>query len=253
VTGSTSGIGLGIATTLAKEGCSVMLNGFGEKAAIDQTCSSLRQKYQVPVFHHGADMTNPDQIADMMVQAKKLLGGSVNILINNAGIQHVSPVEEFPRQKWDAIIAINLSSVFHTVRAALPDMKQQKWGRIINISSVHGLVASANKSAYVAAKHGVVGFSKSVALETATSGITCNCINPGFVRTPLVEQQIIARAKERGMSQEEAAVDLLKEKQPSQVFVQIQQLADTVVFLCSESASQITGVSLPVDGGWTSQ
>jgi len=212
----------------------------------------IKSTHKVPVEYHPADMSRPEEIDSMITFAHSKLGG-VDILINNAGIQFVSPVENFPVDKWDQIIAINLSSVFHTIRCVLPLMKQQKWGRIINISSVHGLVASIHKSAYVASKHGVVGLTKTVALETAGSGITVNCINPGWVLTGLVEKQIQTRATEKGITMESAKTDLLAEKQPSKQFVAISQLADTAIFLCSDSASQITGISIPVDGGWTAQ
>jgi len=252
ITGSTSGIGLGIARSLAKEGCSLMLNGFGDAKEIDQLQKSLRKEFNVNIEYHPADMTKPMEIKDMIAKSESIFGG-VDILINNAGIQHVSPIEDFPLEKWDSIIAINLSSSFHTIKGCLPGMKTRKWGRIINIASVHGLVASVNKSAYVAAKHGIVGLTKAVALETAGSGVTCNSINPGWVRTPLVEKQIEAKAKQNNISIGAAAEELLREKQPSKQFVSVEQLAGTVIFLCSENANQITGISVPVDGGWTAQ
>mmetsp|Transcript_16725 Transcript_16725/g.23255 ORF Transcript_16725/g.23255 Transcript_16725/m.23255 type:complete len:291 (+) Transcript_16725:51-923(+) len=252
ITGSTSGIGLGIAQTLASKGCNIVLNGFGNPRDIDALCSEINTKYKIKVEYHPADMKKAAEIRDMVQFTNTKLGG-VDILINNAGIQFVSPVESFPDEKWDDIIAINLSAVFHATKAAIPIMKNQRWGRIVNISSVHGLVASVNKSAYVASKHAVVGFTKTIALETAGSGITANCVNPGWVRTPLVEKQIEARAKEKGLSVEKAAEDLLSEKQPSKQFVTLEQLGETVAFLCSPHAAQITGISVPVDGGWTSQ
>jgi len=251
VTGSTSGIGLGIAQSLGEQGCNVMINGFGlddPKTFVQQLSDRYRTKFEF----NAADVTKSKEVESMIAEAASKFRG-VDILVNNAGIQFVSPVEAFPLDKWHAIIGTNLNSVFYATKAVLPLMRQQKWGRIINISSVHGLVASAHKSAYVAAKHGVVGFSKSVALETAGSGVTCNCINPGWVRTPLVEKQIEAKAKEKNISIEKAAEELLAEKQPSKQFVTVQNIADVVQFLCSEGAAQITGISIPVDGGWTSQ
>ncbi|MBM4425157.1 MAG: 3-hydroxybutyrate dehydrogenase [Chloroflexi bacterium] len=252
VTGSTSGIGLGVARALAAQGCNVVLNGFGDPAEIERIRSEMARADGGRIIHHGADMTQPDEIEEMMGVAVKAFGG-VDILCNNAGIQHTSPVDGFPPEKWNAIIAINLSSSFHTIRHALPHMKKKGWGRIINTASAHGLVASVNKAAYVSAKHGLIGLTKVVALETAGSGITCNAFCPGWVRTPLVETQIEARAKQLGLSIEEAARNLLSEKQPSQQFVQIDQIGQLVVFLCSDAAAQITGASISIDGGWTAQ
>lgn len=252
VTGSTSGIGLGIARALAAQGCNVVLNGFGDPAEIDKMRAEIAQANGVRVIHHGADLTRPDQIADLIQTAAGEFG-SVDILCNNAGIQHTAPVDEFPTEKWDAILAIHLTASFHTIHHTLPLMKKKGWGRIINTGSVHGLVASVNKAAYVAAKHGLVGLTKVVALETAGTGITCNAFCPGWVRTPLVEVQIEARAKQLGLSMEEGARSLLAEKQPSQQFVQIEQIGQLVVFLCSDAASQITGSAITVDGGWTAQ
>jgi len=248
VTGSTSGIGLGIAKALAEQGANIVMNGFGEKdAAIAEVKS-----YGVEVEYHGADMSKPSEIEDMMRTAEKRFGG-VDILVNNAGIQHVANVEDFPVDRWDAIIAINLSSAFHTSRMALPGMKQRNWGRIINLASVHGLVGSAQKSAYVAAKHGIVGLTKVTALETAQTGVTCNAICPGWVLTPLVQKQVDARAEKDQVSNDEAKKRLLSEKQPSGEFVTPEQLAALAVFFCSPAATQIRGVAWNMDGGWVAQ
>ena len=248
VTGSTSGIGLGIAKALAEQGANIVMNGFGEKdAAIAEV-----KAYGVEVEYHGADMSKPSEIEDMMRTAEKRFGG-VDILVNNAGIQHVANVEDFPVDRWDAIIAINLSSAFHTSRMALPGMKQRNWGRIINLASVHGLVGSAQKSAYVAAKHGIVGLTKVTALETAQTGVTCNAICPGWVLTPLVQKQVDARAEKDQVSNDEAKKRLLSEKQPSGEFVTPEQLAALAVFFCSPAASQIRGVAWNMDGGWVAQ
>ncbi|MEY4481433.1 MAG: hypothetical protein RIQ84_595 [Pseudomonadota bacterium] len=248
VTGSTSGIGLGIAIALAEQGANIMMNGFGEKdAAIAQV-----KAFGVEVDYHGADMSKPAEIEAMMQAAEKRFG-AVDILVNNAGIQHVANIEDFPADRWDAIIAINLTSAFHTTRLALPGMKQRNWGRIINLASVHGLVASAQKSAYVAAKHGIVGFTKVTALETAQTGVTCNAICPGWVLTPLVQKQVDARAEKDKVSNEEAKKLLLSEKQPSGEFVTPEQLAALAVFFCSPAATQIRGVAWNMDGGWVAQ
>jgi 3-hydroxybutyrate dehydrogenase len=248
VTGSTSGIGLGIAKALAEQGANIMMNGFGEKdAAIAEV-----KAFGVEVDYHGADMSKPAEIEAMMQAAEKRFG-AVDILVNNAGIQHVANVEDFPVDRWDAIIAINLSSAFHTTRMALPGMKQRNWGRIINLASVHGLVASAQKSAYVAAKHGIVGLTKVTALETAQTGVTCNAICPGWVLTPLVQKQVDARADKDKVSNEEAKKRLLSEKQPSGEFVTPDQLAALAVFFCSPAATQIRGVAWNMDGGWVAQ
>ena len=252
VTGSTSGIGLGIARALASRGCNIMLNGFGDPGEIERNRSELSAANGVTVAYSAADLARPDEIAALVEETRNKLG-SVDILVNNAGIQHTAPIEVFPPERWDAIIAINLSSAFHTIHHALPLMRKSGWGRIINTASVHGLVASVNKAAYVTAKHGLVGLTKVVALETAGTGITCNAICPGWVRTELVEPQIVARAQTLGVDIEEGGRNMLAEKQPSRQFVTVEQLGEVAVFLCSPAASQITGVSLPVDGGWTAQ
>ncbi len=248
VTGSTSGIGLGIAQSLGAQGANIVLNGFGD---IDGPKSQV-QALGVKVAYHGADMSKPAEIADMMKFAAAEFG-RVDILVNNAGIQHVSPVEDFPPEKWDAIIAINLSSAFHTTRLAVPAMKAAGWGRILNIASAHGLVASAQKSAYVASKHGLVGFTKSIALETATTGVTCNAICPGWVLTPLVQKQIDARAKNEGITVEQANTELLAEKQPSLQFTTPEELGSLAVYLCSPGANNVRGVAWNMDGGWVAQ
>jgi 3-hydroxybutyrate dehydrogenase len=252
VTGSTSGIGLGVARALAAGGADVLLNGFGDKAVIEKLRKGMAEEYRVRVSYNGADMSKPAEVAAMVAQANRELGG-VDILVNNAGIQHTAPVEEFPPEKWDAVIAINLSAAFHAIRAALPLMRPRNWGRIINIASAHGLVASTQKAAYVAAKHGLMGLTKVVALETATTGITCNAICPGWVLTSLVQKQIDDRAAKEKMPVEEAKRELLAEKQPSIEFATPEQIGAAAVFLCSEAAAQIRGIALPVDGGWTAQ
>lgn len=252
VTGSTSGIGLGIARALAAQGASVMLNGFGDAHEIADLREGLERVSGAKAAHHGADMSKPAEIARLIADAEKAFG-SVDILVNNAGIQHVAPVEEFPPEKWDQILAINLSSSFHSIRAALPGMKQRGWGRIVNVASVHGLVASAQKAAYVAAKHGLIGLTKTVALETAATGVTCNAICPGWVLTPLVQKQIDALAAHHRMTQEEAKAKLLAEKQPSHEFATPEQIGGIAVFLCSPAADQIRGAAMTVDGGWTAQ
>jgi 3-hydroxybutyrate dehydrogenase len=252
VTGSTSGIGLGIARALAAAGANVVLNGFGDEAQIDELVAEFRSRFKVTAGYSAADMSKPIEIAWMVAQAARELGG-VDILVNNAGIQHVAPVEEFPVEKWDAVIAINLSAAFHAIRAALPHMKAHKWGRIINIASTHGLVASVQKAAYVAAKHGILGLTKVVALETATTGITCNAICPGWVLTPLVQKQIDALAVRERLSPDAARLKLLGEKQPSLEFATPGEIGATALFLCSQAAAQIRGIALPVDGGWTAQ
>lgn len=248
ITGSTSGIGLGIALALARRGANIVLNGFGDVEGPKQQVSALG----VRVAYHGADMSKPSDIADMMATLERDFGGA-DVLINNAGIQHVANVEDFPSDKWDAIIAINLSSAFHTTRLAIPTMRRKNWGRVINVASAHGLVASAQKSAYVAAKHGIVGFTKAIALETATSGITVNAICPGWVLTPLVQKQIDDRAQREGIAVEAAKKDLLGEKQPSLQFTTPEQLGELAVFLCSAAADNVRGAAWNVDGGWTAQ
>lgn len=252
VTGSTSGIGLGIATALARQGMNLMLNGFGDPRAIEQIRAELADTYGVQVLYSDADMSKPAAIEAMVAQAQAELG-QIDVLVNNAGIQHVSPVEDFPPEKWDAILAINLSSAFHTTRLLLPGMKARGWGRIINLASAHGLVASPYKSAYVAAKHGIIGLTKSVALEAAEAGVTVNSICPGYVLTPLVEKQIPDTAKARGITEEEVKRDVLLKAQPTKKFVTVEQLGETVLFLCSDAAASMTGSSLSMDGGWTAQ
>ena len=248
VTGSTSGIGLGIAKALARQGANIVLNGFGDAEGPKAEVAALGVK----VGYHDADMSKPAQIEAMMRYAADTFG-RVDVLVNNAGIQHVAPVEDFPPERWDAIIAINLTSAFHTTRLALPAMKKANWGRIINVASVHGLVASAQKSAYVAAKHGIVGFTKVTALETATTGITCNAICPGWVLTPLVQKQVDARAAEARVSNEEAKKQLLAEKEPSLQFTTPEELGELAVFFCSEAGRNVRGVAWNMDGGWTAQ
>lgn len=252
VTGSTSGIGLGIARALAAQGSNLLLNGFGDAAQIAALQADLAKEFQVEVSYHAADMSQPAQITEMMAFAATKFG-ALDILVNNAGIQHVASIEDFPVEKWDAILAINLSSAFHTTRLALPSMRARNWGRIINLASVHGLVGSSQKSAYVAAKHGLIGFTKVTALETAQTGITANAICPGWVLTPLVQKQVDARAERDGVSGEEAKRALLAEKQPSGEFVTPEQLGALAVFLCSEAGSQVRGAAWNMDGGWAAQ
>jgi 3-hydroxybutyrate dehydrogenase len=252
VTGSTSGIGLAIARSLAKAGYDIVLNGLPDAPAIEAATTDIKKEFGVKVSFHGANMTKPEGIRDLIEHAVKT-HGSIDVLVNNAGIQHTASVEDFPDDKWDSIIAINLSSSFHTIKSAMPHMRKSGWGRIINIASVHGLVGSSQKSAYVAAKHGVIGLTKVVALETAEIGITCNAICPGWVRTPLVEAQIDALAQKSGVSKEQAVLDLLSEKQPSKEFVETSAIGELCVFLCSSAADQITGASFPIDGGWVAR
>jgi 3-hydroxybutyrate dehydrogenase len=248
VTGSTSGIGLGIARSLAAAGADVVLNGFGEPREIEALRVSFAEQFKIKARYDGADIAKPTEVRQMVEKAER-----VDILVNNAGIQHTAPLEEFPEERWDAVVAINLSSNFHAIKAVLPQMRRRNWGRIINIASAHGLVASATKAAYVAAKHGVLGLTKVVALETAASGITCNAICPGWVLTPLVQKQINALAVRDKISEEEAKGRLLLEKQPSGEFATPEQIGALAAFLCSEGAAQIRGAALPVDGGWTAQ
>ena len=252
VTGSTSGIGLGIARAFAAQGCNVMLNGFGNVVQIEQLRAGLAAEYKVTVLYSSADMAKPLEVTAMVDQVARRFG-SVDVLVNNAGIQHVAPVEEFPVEKWDQILAINLSAAFHSIRAALPGMKTRNWGRVINVASAHGLVASPFKSAYVAAKHGLVGLTKTVALEVAGKGITCNAVCPGFVLTPLVETQIADRARDRGISREDAINNVILERQPSKEFVKIEEVAALSVFLAGDAAASITGAAYSIDGGWTAQ
>jgi 3-hydroxybutyrate dehydrogenase len=252
VTGSTSGIGLAIARALAKEGADVMINGFGDAKAIETERAAIEKELGVKAFYNGADMSKGADVEAMIADAAAKMG-SVDILVNNAGIQFVSPIEEFPPEKWDAILAINLSSAFHTIRAAVPGMKAQKWGRIINTASAHSLVASPFKSAYVAAKHGLAGLTKTVALELATFGVTANCISPGYVWTPLVENQIPDTMKARHLTREQVINDVILAAQPTKQFVTVDQVAALAVYLCSDAASQITGANLSIDGGWTAE
>src|SRR6202163_3130616 len=250
VTGSTSGIGLGIARALAKEGADVMINGFGDPKAIEKERASLEKDFGVTDFYNGADTSKGAEAEAMIADAVARMR-TVDILVNNAGIQFVSPIEDFPPEKWDAILAINLTSAFHTIRAAVPGMKAQKWGRIVNTASAHSLVASPFKSAYVSAKHGLAGLTKTVALETATFGITANCISPGYVWTPLVEKQIPDTAKARGMTEEEVKRDVILAAQPTKEFITVDEIASLAVYLCSDAAKAITGANLSIDGGWT--
>ena len=252
ITGSTSGIGRAIATLFAAEGANVMLNGFGDAAEIERLRAGLERAQGAKARFHGADMTKPAQIAEL-VQAAEREFGAVDILVNNAGIQHVAPVDEFPVDRWDAIIAVNLSSAFHATKAALPGMKRRKWGRVINVASAHGLVASPNKSAYVAAKHGVIGFTKTAALENAELGIRVNAICPGFVLTPLVQKQIDDLAKQHGISTERATKDYILAPQPTKEFVTVEQIAAMALYLAGEAAAQINGASFSIDGGWTAR
>jgi 3-hydroxybutyrate dehydrogenase len=250
VTGSTSGIGLGVARALAAAGSAVVLNGFGPGKEIEAARQEISAEFEVPALHSPADMTDPAAIAHMIAQTLDRFG-RLDVLVNNAGIQHVAPIDRFPVEKWDAILAINLSSAFHTTRLALRPMRKNNWGRIVNIASAHGLVGSPFKSAYVAAKHGIVGLTKVVALETAQEGITCNAICPGYVYTPLVEAQIEGQAKAHGIPRDQVIRDVLLAQQPNKRFATVEELGSLVTFLASDAAASITGVALPVDGGWT--
>jgi 3-hydroxybutyrate dehydrogenase len=252
ITGSTSGIGLGIARAMAEAGANVVINGFGAAAEIERERAGIASEFKVKALYSPADMTKPAEIAAMIKLAETELG-SCDILVNNAGIQHVAPIEEFPIDKWDQVLAINLMSAFHSIRAAVPGMKARQWGRIINTASAHSIVASPFKSAYVTAKHGLVGLTKTVALELATFGITANCISPGYVWTPLVEKQIPDQMKTRNMTEEQVKRDVLLAAQPTKQFVTVDQVASLALYLASDAASNITGANISIDGGWTAQ
>ena len=252
VTGSTSGIGLATARALAQDGANIVINGFGDKTAIEKERAGLEKDFGIKAIYSAADMSKPAEIAEMIATTEKTFG-SLDVLVNNAGIQFVANIEDFPVDKWDAVIAINLSSAFHSIRAAMPGMKKRKWGRIINIASAHGLVASAQKVAYVTAKHGLVGMTKVVALEAANDGVTCNAICPGWVLTPLVQKQIDDRAKASGKSVREEEIALLSEKQPMHQFTKPESIGALAVFLCSDAAASITGSAYSIDGGWVAQ
>ena len=252
VTGSTSGIGEGIARALAGAGCQLTLNGFGKVDAIEELCGELAQTSGAEVAYHRADVSDEEQFGALVADVEARLGG-VDILVNNAGVQHVARVENFPAERWDAMIAVNLSAAFYGIRAALPGMKRRKWGRIVNIASAHGLVASPNKSGYVAAKHGLVGLTKVVALENAKTGVTCNAVCPGWVRTPLVERQLEMRASRENVTIEAAAQTLLAEKHPNMAFIEASDIGAFIVWLCGDAARSVTGAALSMDGGWTAQ
>ena len=252
ITGSTSGIGLGIARAMAGAGANVVLNGMGDAAEIEKLRAGLEKDFGVRVVYHGADMTKPEQIRDMCAKAAEMFG-AVDILVNNAGIQFVSPIQDFPEDKWNAIIAINMSSAFHTIKACVPMMRGRGWGRIVNVASAHGLVASPFKSAYVTAKHGIMGLTKTIALETARDNITVNAICPGYVLTPLVEGQIRDQAKAHKLPEDQVIEKVILDPQPTKKFVQIDEVAKLALFLCADEAQGITGASLPIDGGWTAR
>jgi 3-hydroxybutyrate dehydrogenase len=252
VTGSTSGIGLAIARSFAAEGANLVINGFGDPGEVERSRAALEQASGGRAVYSGADLTRAEAIEAMMAEANEAFGG-VDILVNNAGMQHVAPVDEFPPEKWDLIIALNLTAAFHTTRLALPGMKEKGWGRIVNTASAHSLVASPNKSAYVAAKHGIAGFTKTVALEAAQAGVTVNCISPGYVWTTLVENQIPDTMKARGLTREQVMSDVLLAAQPTKKFVTVDQVAALALFLCRDEAASITGANLSMDGGWTAQ
>ncbi|WP_036259457.1 3-hydroxybutyrate dehydrogenase [Methylocapsa aurea] len=252
VTGSTSGIGLAIARALAKEGVNVTINGFGNAAAIETERAGIEKDFGVKAYYSGADMTKPDEIRAMVKEAEDK-HGTLDILVNNAGIQHVAPIEEFPPETWDLILAINLSAAFHAIAAAIPGMKSRKWGRIVSTASAHSLVASPFKSAYVSAKHGLAGLTKTAALELATFGVTVNCISPGYVWTPLVEKQIPDTMEARHLTREQVIQDVILEAQPTKQFVTADQVASLAVYLCTDAAAQITGANLSIDGGWTAE
>lgn len=252
VTGSTSGIGLGVAEALAAQGACVVLNGFGDRREIDMNCDRIAAAHNVSVAYSDADLSTPKAVVEMIAFAEDMYGG-VDILVNNAGIQHVAPVDDFPSEKWDQILAINLSAAFHAIRAALPGMKERGWGRIVNVASAHALVGSPFKSAYVAAKHGVLGLTKVVALETAQKGVTCNAICPGYVWTPLVEKQIGDQAAAHNLPRDKVITDVLLKTQPTKRFVDVSEIGALTAFLCSPGAVSITGAALPIDGGWTAQ
>src|SRR3954447_4633099 len=252
VTGSTSGIGLGIATALAREGADIVLNGFGDPAEIERVRAGIAETHGVQAAHIAADVAKPAEIRGLVAETERRFGRA-DILVNNAGIQHVAKIVDFPEERWDAVIAINLSAAFHATKAVLPGMIARGWGRIVNIASAHGLVASGEKAAYVTAKHGLVGLTKVTAIETANQGITCNAICPGWVLTPLVQRQIEARAAAEGITVEQAGADMLREKQPMLAFTTPEKIAALAVFLCGDAASTITGAALPIDGGWVAR